>query len=157
MKQILIGAAILILVIFVALFYFQRRSSGGGIMSMFQSSTATVNGQTYKIDVAKTQEEKEVGLSDKTQLADNQGMVFTFDNPGYYSFWMKKMKFPIDIVFIRDNRIVEVYPNAQPPTSETESLPIYTPLEPADMVLELKAGQADKNNLKKGDEIKVNL
>lgn len=156
MKQILIGAAILILVIFVALFYFQRRSSGG-IMSMFQSSTATVNEQTYKVDVAKTQEEKEIGLSEKSELADDQGMIFTFDTPGYYSFWMKKMKFPIDIVFIRDNRIVEVYQNALPPASEKESLPIYTPLEPADMVLELKAGQAEKNKLKKGDEVKVDL
>lgn len=109
--------------------------------------------QTYQVEVARTQEEKETGLSSKESLNDNQGMLFVFEKPGFYSFWMKKMNFPIDIIYIKDDKIVTIYKNVQPPENENQSLSILQPTEAADKVLEIKAGLAEKYNYKKNDTV----
>lgn len=125
------------------------------VQTLFKQTTAVVNNSTFNLTLAKSQKEKEVGLSEKKSLEQNSGMLFIFEKPDLYSFWMKNMKFPIDIIFIKDNKVVTVYPNAKPPTNtEDSSLTIYKPEEPADKVLEINAGLTEKNNIKKGDEIK---
>ena len=55
------------------------------------------------------------GLSIKNTLNESEGMLFPFDTPGEYSFWMKDMKFPIDIIWIDSNyKIVYIEKNLQP-------------------------------------------
>ncbi|MBI3092924.1 MAG: DUF192 domain-containing protein [Candidatus Levybacteria bacterium] len=116
---------------------------------------AIINNQTFNLFLAKTDKERRVGLSEKKSLAENSGMLFVFGKPDYYSFWMKKMQFPIDIIFIKENKIVTIYTDLKPPQTTKESLPIYKPDEPADMVLEINAGLVQKYNLKKGDLVKL--
>lgn len=125
------------------------------VETLFKQTTAVVNNSTFKLILAKSQKEKEVGLSEKKSLEQNAGMLFVFEKPDFYSFWMKNMKFPIDIIFIKDNKIITVYQNAKPPiNNENNSLTIYKPEEPVDKVLEINSGLSEKNNIKKGDEIK---
>lgn len=125
-----------------------------GIISL-KTPTATVNNYTFKLEVAKTQQEKEIGLSKKKTLEKNAGMLFRFEKPSYYPFWMKDMKFPIDIIYIRDGRIVTIHKNVKPPKSLNENLPIYNSSEPADTVLEINAGLVQKYNIKEGDIVKI--
>jgi uncharacterized membrane protein (UPF0127 family) len=66
---------------------------------------------------------------------------------------MKNMKFPIDIIFIRDNKIVTIHQNVPAPKSPADNLPLYQPSEPADAVLEITAGLSQKNGFTKGDTI----
>jgi uncharacterized membrane protein (UPF0127 family) len=66
---------------------------------------------------------------------------------------MFDMHFDIDIVWIRDDRIVDVTPRARhDPPGE---LPIHRPREPANLVLEVPAGTAEKLGWKIGDRVTV--
>src|SRR4026208_1251957 len=71
-------------------------------------STVTINGHTLNIEIAQTQIEREKGLSGRDTLPENSGMLFVFDKPDYYAFWMKDMKFPLDFIWIRDQKVVQI-------------------------------------------------
>ena len=61
-----------------------------------------------RVEVAVTAEQKSRGLAGRENLAEGEGMMFVFDQPGQYGFWMKGMKFPLDFVWIADNKVVEI-------------------------------------------------
>ncbi|MFA6585752.1 MAG: DUF192 domain-containing protein [Candidatus Paceibacterota bacterium] len=110
-----------------------------------------IAGKTFKVDLALTQEEQQRGLSGRKELKEDESMLFIFDHSDKYSFWMKDMNFPIDIVWVSgDFRVVYIKKDAKP-----ESYPdTFTPTENARYVLEIKALFSEKNNLKVGDEVK---
>lgn len=141
-------AALLILATFLIGFGFWQ--------SLKKSPTAKINNYTFKLYVARTAEDKELGLSKYKNLAKDMGMLFPFEKPDYYSFWMRKMKFPIDIIYIKDGKIVTIYKNVQSPKSENESLLIYKPTQPSNMVLEINAGLTSKYSIKEGGKISLN-
>lgn len=151
----LIFALFAILLAIVGGIAYLQTNTGTFSIPFNKSKTATINDQKFNIVVAKTPQEKETGLSGKDSLPQGDGMLFPFDQPDYYSFWMKNMKFPIDILYINDNKIVTIIEDAQPPKSKDEVLPIYKPDEPADSVLEINAGLSKKYNIKKGDTVKL--
>jgi uncharacterized protein len=105
------------------------------------------------LKIANTQETREIGLSKTKSLPQNQGMIFLFEEPGYYPFWMKNMTIPIDIIYIFKDEIVTIQNNVQPPKNSSESLAIYTPIKPSDKVLEIQAGLAEKYNFKNGNKV----
>lgn len=151
MKQVLILFGLLFLVV-VGGFISQRFFEGKGLPFLVNLPTATINNQTLKLLVAKTAEDKQIGLSKKTSLPQDTGMVFPFEKPDYYFFWMKNMQMPIDMIFLRDGKVVTIYQNLQPNKDATQ---LYAPEEPADMVVEVNAGFVQKYNIKKGDTLKV--
>lgn len=122
---------------------------------LFQTPTTTINGQTFRLTVAADEKEKEVGLSNRTSLPNDMGMIFPFEEEGFHSFWMKGMKFPIDIIFIRDSRIVDILAQVKPPKSSSESLTVYKPKELADAVLEMNSGLSKKYQFKAGDLVTI--
>lgn len=109
-----------------------------------------IGGKILNIDLALTEEELSLGLSGREKLKENEGMLFVFDYPARYSFWMKDMKFPIDIIWIgEDMRIVYIEKNAKP-----ESFPqTFVSDTDAKYVLEVVSSFSEKNNLKKGDNV----
>jgi uncharacterized protein len=149
--RLILGLIVVLIVIGAAFIFAQMFVSG----SLFGNDTATVtiHGEKLEVTVAKDDTTKQVGLSDKSSLEENKGMLFPFEEPGYYAFWMRDMKFPIDIIFLRGDRVVQIYRNIQPASGE--DIPIYRPNEPADSVLEINAGLSDKYNLKEGDTINI--
>lgn len=109
-----------------------------------------IAGQNIKVDLALTKETQGTGLSGRKELAQNQGMLFVFDHPDKYYFWMMGMNFPIDIIWIgEDMKVVYIKKNAQP----EDFLETYGPDVNTKYVLEVVAGFSDKNNLKEGDSI----
>jgi len=104
-----------------------------------------------KAEVVKTPKEMAIGLSKYDDLPENQGMLFLFPVKMKPNFWMKDMKFAIDIIWLDDNKIIDLTANLLPPVEG--NLPTYQPKEPINKVLELKAGFIEKNNLKIGDEV----
>lgn len=152
MKKIIISFLILFVVILLI-------ALSGNIFvknPLFLKSSAkiTINKQVFNLLIAETAKEKQVGLSQKKSLPNDYGMLFPFEKQGYYSFWMKDMKFPIDIIFIKDKKIVTIYDNIKPPSSKSESLTVYQSTEVADTILEINAGLSKKHGFKKGMEIK---
>jgi uncharacterized membrane protein (UPF0127 family) len=66
---------------------------------------------------------------------------------------MKGMNFPLDFIWIRENKVVDITENAP---AETKTIPsIYKPKEPVDMVLEVNAGVVKKDKIKIGDIIEL--
>ena len=154
MKKVLLLFALLLVVI-GGVVLAQNYLKEGKISLFKKSPTIIIGDHKFEVNVADSQEEREIGLSKAQSLSDNQGMVFLFEKPDYYSFWMKNMKFPIDIIYINGQEVVTIQSNVQPPTSPTESPIIYSPTEPSDKVLEIKAGLSEKYNFKKGDKVKI--
>jgi len=117
----------------------------------------TINNHIFNLEVAKTTKEQEIGLAKYDSIPQNFGMLFPFEKPRFYSFWMKNMKFPIDIIFIRNDKIVTIFKNVSPAKLNNEQLPIYRTQKLSDTVLEINAGLSEKYNFKIGDFVKTNL
>lgn len=125
--------------------------------SLKDNPSLIINNKKFNIDIAKSVEQKEKGLSIYDKLPLNKGMIFVFNTPEYYAFWMKDMKFPIDIIYIRKNKIIDIFKNVPAPKSENETLPIIKPKETADMVFEINAGLSDKYDFKIGDLVTISF
>lgn len=151
MKKVLLLYGLLIVVL--AAFFFVR--GGNFSFGLLSSPTAKVNNKIYKLTLAKTDADKIKGLSGKDSLAADTGMLFVFSQKGIYPFWMKNMKFPIDIIYINDNKVVDLFENAQVPASGTADVDIqkYKPSDPGQYVLEVNAFEITKQKIKKGDTV----
>ncbi|OHB20571.1 MAG: hypothetical protein A3J67_00320 [Parcubacteria group bacterium RIFCSPHIGHO2_02_FULL_48_10b] len=101
-------------------------------------------------EVAASPQKKAKGLSGRNALGENEGMLFVYDAPGMYGFWMQGMKFDLDFVWIRDDTVVGLTTYVSVPEEGSGNLPAYYPPEPADMVLEINAGSVDKFGIGKG-------
>jgi hypothetical protein len=100
-----------------------------------------VGDAVIRVKIARTVEEKQRGLAGVRSLARDQGMLFVFDRAEVLDFWMKGMAMPIDIVFFRSGRIVDIASHMSPPPAGQEP-PIRHSAAPADMALEVPAGTA---------------
>lgn len=112
-----------------------------------------LRGKTFTVEVADTEAKKERGLGKRDALDPEHGMYFPFASASHWVFWMKDMRFPIDIVWLRDGKIVDI--DASVPVSKSENLETYSPVEPADAVLELNAGTAQAIGANTGDELVI--
>lgn len=123
-----------------------------------EAPTAAVAGVRYKLEVADTPAKQERGLGYRDALAEGTAMYFPYARAGYHSFWMKGMRFDIDIVWIREERIVHIESRVPAQRGEPESaLKVYRPRAPADAVIEVNAGEAEKRGWKIGDRVEVRI
>ncbi len=114
--------------------------------------TLTVGNQNFEVGIADNALTRAQGLSGRPFLAEKEGLFFIFSSLGKNGFWMKGMNFPIDIVWIKDDRVIGFSENLQPePGKNILNFSIYYPPEEVDKVLEVNAGAVAKYNLKIGD------
>lgn len=118
-------------------------------------ATVELGGEVFAVQVVDTEAARAQGLSNTEPLAKNAGMLFVFPKPDRYSFWMKEMKYALDIIWLADNKIVDIAPRVPPPETPVSPLPSYAPRLAADRVLEVTAGTAERLNLKIGDAVKI--
>lgn len=113
----------------------------------------SAGGHTFIVDVAESPEAQQLGLGGRKHLGPSDGMLFPYAEKSRYTFWMKGMLIPIDMIWLDNRRIVHIerrVPFPLPGAPES-SLPTYAPADPANFVLEIAAGRADELNLKEGD------
>ena len=107
-----------------------------------------------RVEVADDDAERALGLGGRDRLDRDAGMYFvlTDDSP---RIWMKGMRFPLDLVWIQDGRVVDITARvpSEPPGTAESKLPIYSPSEPANRVLEVNAGWARQNGVRPGDRV----
>ncbi len=109
-----------------------------------------IGGVDVRVELAIDKTSQERGLSGRESLAVNTGMLFMFNKPDKYYFWMKGMNFPIDIIWINENnKIVYIKREAQP----ENFLETYGPEENSLYVLEVPSGFSDMHGLKTGDSV----
>lgn len=102
-----------------------------------------IGNKKYKVQEARTEEEKEKGLQGVTELPEDEGILFYFDPPEDVSMWMKDTLIPLDIVFINDDEEV-VYVGEGVPNTETQMT-----IQNVAYVLEVNSG----SGIQEGDEL----
>ena len=118
-------------------------------------NSVTIRGTVIPVEVARTPALRTQGLSGRESLSADGGMLFVFEKKGSYGFWMKEMKFPLDIIWIADDKIVDIKPNLPP--AGLADLVSYFPQTPANYVLEVNAGFAASHGWQTGDKVEINL
>lgn len=115
-----------------------------------------IGNTVYLVDLAVTSEERAQGLSDRPSLNADVGMLFVYDEDGPRAFWMPRMNFPLDMVWIRADCTVAGITADVPhpdPATPLNDLPRYPSNEPVRFVLEINAGQAALNNITPGSPV----
>ncbi len=135
-----------ILILFFVLLLFNLSAPTGDLNIKY----VNFSGARVKVDIASTPASLARGLSGRPSLRSDEGLLFIFDQPGRYSFWMKDMNFPIDIIWLTADLNVayikkDASPDSYPATFESP--------EDAQYVLEVVAGFAERNNIKAGDRV----
>ncbi len=127
-----------------------------GCNSQIGSKILAINGHTLQVEIADTPQKRIQGLSGRTSLDGHSGMYFDFKTLSLPSMWMKGMNFPLDFIWIRDGVVEEIIPNVYPePGATDEELTRYTPEEEVDAVLEVNAGWATENSVRKGQTVNL--
>jgi hypothetical protein len=106
----------------------------------------------YRVEVAATPRQQELGLMFRTRMARAEGMIFPFEPPRPASFWMQNTVLPLDLVFIADGKVLNIAADAVPYSRAL----IYSQGAAA-AVLELNAGEAARIGLKAGDAVAYTL
>lgn len=116
----------------------------------FRGETLQFGSKTLQVEAVNTDELRAKGLSGRESLQANQAMWFEFDESSVHCFWMKDMNFPIDIIWLNDQRkVVYIKENALP-SSYPES---FCPNEISRYVLEVQAGLAKQENITIGSQL----
>lgn len=106
------------------------------------------------VEFAITHDEIATGLMYRTHLPESSGMLFVFEDPGVYRFWMKNTFIPLDIIWMdEDGRVVYVERDVQPCRSSV--CPSYGPHIESKYVLEVNAGYAQNNGIDVGDVVNM--
>lgn len=117
----------------------------------------TVGKTKVSVEIARAEEEHAKGLADREDLPKDGGMLFVFETPGEYSFWMRGMRFPLDIIWIAGGKVVgfeENLPFTDPQTPNAD-LPSYLPPQSISAALEVNAGFVQENNIKVDDPVEL--
>lgn len=91
------------------------------------------------------------GLSDLPFLPPDTGMLFLLPERYIPAFWMKNMHFPLDIIWIDNNSVVDIAHDC--PAEGRNPSVRYRPETPVEAVLEVNAGFAEKNSIQVGDRV----
>ena len=110
----------------------------------------------FQVELAKTQQEREIGLMNRSSLEKNKGMLFIFEEEGIYPFWMKNTLIPLDMIWIdSENKIVFIKENAKG-CKTNNNCETFIPNKKAKYVLEVNSGIVKEFNISYGDTIKFN-
>lgn len=107
-------------------------------------------GVTLTVEIAKTPADQEKGLSNRDSMASDHGMLFVFDSEGAWGFWMKGMKFSLDIIWFDSQRHAVYIEQGLVPCTP-QDCPVYTPPTKALYVLEVNAGFVQAHGVTLGD------
>jgi hypothetical protein len=122
------------------------------------SVTLSVNDNTVNVEPVITAEQRAKGLSGRSSLDPNSGMLFVFTKDDKApTFWMKDMLISLDIIWIKDGKIIKIDKNVPAPTEGTpdSKLNTYSAGASVDYVLEVNSGFTDSHSIKVGDTVTV--
>jgi len=132
-------AAILILLVYTQLFTVKKQ------ITLVNSGGERIN---LNVEVADDPVKRARGLMFRQSLADDEGMLFVFDTPGKYGFWMVNTTIPLDGIYLDENGTVADIIAMDP--CRMAKCPVYYPEKEAKYVLEVNQGFAVSNKIEKG-------
>jgi uncharacterized protein len=115
-----------------------------------------LKGQHFDVEIAADDATRERGLMFRDSMDPGHGMLFLFDRAMPQNFWMKNTHIPLDILYFDEKyKLVSVQQRVPPCHDAGNNCPVYSSNGPAQYVLELNAGVADKLGVKAGDKLEV--
>lgn len=123
------------------------------ILGLPVKSLITLGSQELVVELAQTPAQWEKGLSGRRTLQGIDGMLFLFPHYHIPLFWMKDAHIPLDMIWIKDNQVLEITSDVQPDSSATP--PTYSPSQNIDTVLEVPAGWSRANNIQTGNILNI--
>ncbi|MFH0861335.1 MAG: DUF192 domain-containing protein [Candidatus Altiarchaeota archaeon] len=121
-----------------------------------EPSVCFENSRCIKVEIADSPQEHSKGLMFRDTIEPDYGMLFVFKNDGVYTFWMKNMNFPIDMLWLSsDGTVVHVESNVPP--CEAEPCPLYNPEAQASYVLEVSANFSAQNGIIEGSKMDIRV
>jgi uncharacterized membrane protein (UPF0127 family) len=123
-------------------------------LSPFLTAELFKSNLTYqlKLEIARTETEREQGLMFRGSLDENSGMLFVFNESKPQTFWMLNTYIPLDVIFLDSNfKVVKIYKNTKP----NQTTELYPSTVPVQYAIETNAGWSDKVGLQVGDEIDI--
>lgn len=116
--------------------------------------TVELKGHRFNVELATDPASQQRGLMFRDEMAADHGMLFVFGEMAPRAFWMKNTHIPLDILFFdRDYKLVSASLRTPPCRSVGDDCPVYPSTGPAQYVLELNAGVAEKLGAKPGDKL----
>lgn len=106
------------------------------------------------VKIAQTYQQKKQGLSGVESMAEDEGILFVYDEPDSYNFWMKDMNFPLDFIWIREGEVVDLSENV-PVFDQNGNFTRVQPNQPANQILEVNSGFIEKNKIEVGNRVKL--
>ena len=151
-QTLIISIAISLILLSFSYLKFINTDRSEEMCGKYETGEVFINGTSIKTFVADDYCKLSLGLSGKKAIKDDEGMLFVFEKPGNYGFWMKDMKFPIDIIWIsKDFSVIGIEKNLKPET--------YPKIFGRDFiskyVLEVRSGFSDENEVKIGEPVKI--
>ena len=147
-------AIIIFLISFSQLYAFDLQSNnntssiGADFFPNYKKTTISINGINVTMAIASSDEQRIRGLSGIEKMNENEGMLFLFDKPSKQGFWMNKMNFPIDIIWLDSNNKVVHIEKQLEPCKLFLACPVYNPEVDSLYVIELQSGFADTHSIK---------
>jgi uncharacterized protein len=122
------------------------------------ASISTPKGSIIYAEIADSPDKRAKGLMDRPSIAPDRGMLFQFPELGYWTFWMKNTKIPLDILWLdKTGTIIHIESNAPICTRTDDHCPRYYSHKQSWQVLELKAGMAEKLELIPGKRLTITV
>jgi uncharacterized membrane protein (UPF0127 family) len=68
--------------------------------------TMSVGNAEFQVEIADTEQSRRIGLMNREQLPEGQGMLFVFERDQRLSFWMQNTSIPLSIAYISSDLVV---------------------------------------------------
>ena len=138
---------IIILILFILFIFNKKQKDNQNVLK--------INKCGFKIKYALTLTEKKQGLSGIKKMGEFEAMLFIYQEPKVYHFWMKGMEIPLDFVWIKEDKIIDLDENVPSP-GKSGNIARVSPAKAVDKVLEINAGMIKKCQIKIGDKVSFN-
>ena len=123
--------------------------SGGAAQAKLPTIKLFLGAAELIAEVADENHERQAGMMHRTEMGENEAMLFVFPYPHQTGFWMKNTTLPLSIAYIdRESRIAEIH-NLQPGNTNT----VESRSRQIMYALEVNQGWFSKNGIKPGNVI----
>ena len=119
----------------------------------YELSWCLKSSQCIALEVADSPLKRQIGLMQRPPLLENTGMIFLFEKPTNQKFWMLNTLHPLDIIFIKNNKIIHLEENAD--ICKKKPCPLYGPDRFYDYVIELKSGDIKRLKINISDLVQL--
>jgi uncharacterized membrane protein (UPF0127 family) len=117
-------------------------------------SDFSLGNKIYRFEIVNSNNGRTQGLSDRIEIGSD-GMLFVFNQPDFHSIWMKDMLFDLDLIWLKNEVVVDFDLGVSKPESGSSlaKLTIYQPEQKVNLLIEVAAGFVEQEEIKIGDEL----